>query len=191
MRRRRAWKALETRRPLVRTGNVRLALNPNERPGPAHPDASLRLSFRRMLEYDRICDWYAKARSPHIGVPDVTALTQRLAPGSKILDLGCGNGVPISRALIQSGFAVFGVDSSKEMITRFTEHCPNAPAECATIQGSEFFHTVLDAAVAWGVLFHLAPADQELAISRVARVLKQDGMFLFTAGAEEGTERVR
>ncbi len=34
-----------------------------------------------------------------------------------------------------------------------------------------FFETTFAAVIAWGVLFHLTPRDQELAIAKVARCL--------------------
>lgn len=94
-----------------------------------------------MHEYDEISDWYAANRSSDAGVADVAAFARTLAPGSKILDLGCGNGIPISQYLIRSGFDLFGIDSSQEMIVRFRDNCPSAYAECAAIQGSNFFNT--------------------------------------------------
>lgn len=144
-----------------------------------------------MHEYDEISDWYAATRSPDAGVPDVAALAGTLAPGSKILDLGCGNGIPISQFLIRSGFDLFGIDSSQEMIARFRDNCPSAHAECAAIEGSDFFNTTFDAVVAWGVFLHLTPADQEQAVSKVSRVLSSGGKFLFTAGDQEGTAESR
>ncbi len=140
-----------------------------------------------MHEYDEISDWYFATRSPEAGVPDVAAFARTLAPGSKILDLGCGTGIPIAQFLIRSGFDVFGIDSSPEMIARFHESCPGAHAQCVPIQSSDFFNTIFDAVVAWGVILHLTPADQELVISKVSRVLRSSGTFLFTGGDQEGT----
>jgi hypothetical protein len=40
---------------------------------------------------------------------------------------------------------------------------------------------VFDAAVSWGMLFHLEPRDQAAAFAAVSRVLKPGAPFLFTA----------
>jgi hypothetical protein len=45
---------------------------------------------------------------------------------------------------------------------------------------------VFDAAVAWGVMFHLNPEDAIRAIANVSRILKRDALFLFTSGDEDG-----
>lgn len=135
-----------------------------------------------MHQYDIIFDWHVKNRRPHIGVPEVAAFTQSLPPKSKILDLGCGDGVPIAKFLIESGFDVFGIDSSERMIEAFCANFPSAPAERATIQKSEFFNQLFDAVVAWGVLFYLTEIDQDTVIGNVSRHLNAGGRFLFTSG---------
>ncbi len=48
-----------------------------------------------------------------------------------ILDIGCGSGVPIARALVRVGFEVTGVDGSEEMLSMFRRNVPEASAICA------------------------------------------------------------
>lgn len=144
-----------------------------------------------MREYDQIADWFAGSRSREAGVPDILALADRLGPGGSVLDLGCGTGVPLARALIERGFRVYGIDSSPEMVARLRLACPEAFAECEPIQRSTFFGRTFDAAIAWGVMFHLAAEDQALAIRKVAGALDAAGLFLFTAGEREGTSKGR
>lgn len=140
-----------------------------------------------MKEYDKIAAWFAANRSRHIGVPEVRAVTRGLPKGAKVLDLGCGTGIPLSEALCRSGFAVFGIDSSQEMVKRFRSNCPQADVACETIQNSDFFNLSFAAVVAWGVLFHLPAAAQKRAIAKISQHLNPGGFFLFTAGKEKGT----
>lgn len=46
-----------------------------------------------MREYDLIAGWYASERTNLIGVPDVAAFASALPRGSRVLDIGCGNGI--------------------------------------------------------------------------------------------------
>lgn len=139
-----------------------------------------------MIEYDQIAHWYAKARNPEVGVPEVTRLAKLLPARAEVLDLGCGNGLPIARTLADAGFLVHGIDSSREMVRRFRQNLPQAPVLCEAAQRSELFGKHFDAVVCWGVLFHLTPDDQVRVIEKVAGRLKENGYFLFTAGEEEG-----
>ena len=143
-------------------------------------------SSRAMQEYDEIADSYIATRRPQVGVSEIAEFAASLAAGSRVLDLGCGDGIPVSQMLVRRGFAICGIDSSANMIEKFRSHFPGAPAQCARIQDSDFFQTSFHAVIAWGVLFHLTPADQEAVIAKVAKSLEAGGRFLFTSGAEEG-----
>ena len=43
---------------------------------------------------------------------------------SRILDVGCGNGVPVTEALVNAGYRVVGLDSSAGMLARFQANLP-------------------------------------------------------------------
>jgi SAM-dependent methyltransferase len=138
-------------------------------------------------EYDAIFDWYVTERSSVIGLPQIEDLTRSLPTGARVLDLGCGTGIPIAQFLIGAGFEVFGIDSSPKMIASFRQQFPRAQAACERIEESEFFGCTFDAVVSWGVMFHLDRAAQEKVIARTAASLNENGRFLFTSGEEEGT----
>ena len=141
-----------------------------------------------MHEYDLIADWYASERVDQTGVAEVQGLASSIPPGSRILDAGCGSGIPITRALLDSGHHVVGLDSSSRMLERFRANFPQTPAIEGTIQSCPFADSYFDAAVAWGVMFHLKPDDQIRTIRSIARVLKTHAPFLFTSGDVDGFE---
>jgi len=137
-------------------------------------------------EYDLIADWYAKERRGPAGVPELESLIAQLPSEPSVLDVGCGNGSPLTTTLLAAGCKVMGVDSSSRMLERFQTNCPGTPFICAPIQSADLLGHVFDAAIAWGVLFHLTQEQQRLAIANIASVLKPGGLFLFTAGDEHG-----
>jgi len=139
-----------------------------------------------MREYDEIADWYATARNPDVGVPEVGGLAVIRPPGASVLDLGCGDGVPLSRLLLRRGVDLAALDSSAEMVRRYRANLPGVPVQCVRIEDARFPPASFDAVVAWGVLFHLAEADQAAAIRSVATWLRGGGQFLFTSGAIAG-----
>jgi len=131
--------------------------------------------------HEEAAEEFMHRRNSLIGAAVVRAWSGTLAHGAKVLDLGCGHGIPISQALINDGFAVYGVDASAKMIAAFRERFPHAHAECSSVEDSEFFNTTFDGVVAWGLMFLLSPGIQRLVIRKVARALKRGGKFIFTS----------
>jgi SAM-dependent methyltransferase len=137
-------------------------------------------------EYDLIAEWYASDRVDQTGVPEATALASSIPRGSLVLDVGCGNGIPITRALLSEGHRVIGLDSSGAMLAHFKQNCPEAFAVRGIVESCPFADGLFDAAVAWGVMFHLNPEDAIRAIANVSRTLKHGAPFLFTSGDVDG-----
>ncbi|MDY7093598.1 MAG: class I SAM-dependent methyltransferase [Acidobacteriota bacterium] len=142
-----------------------------------------------MREYDQIAEWYATARDPEVGIPELADFARGLPPHARVLDLGCGNGIPISRFLLQEGFDVVALDSSLEMIERYRAAFPSVPARCGRIQDAHFAAESFDAVVAWGVLFHLSEDDQRAVVRQVSDWLKPGGQFFFTSGDVQGSKQ--
>jgi SAM-dependent methyltransferase len=138
-------------------------------------------------EYDLIADWYAAHRAGSMGVPEVTALAASLPAGASVLDVGCGTGLPLTRVLLDHGCRVVGVDSSRELLARFQANFPHVPVLHAPIQSCELQERAFDAAIAWGVLFHLCHEEQAQAMGHIARALKPGAAFLFTSGDVHGS----
>jgi cyclopropane fatty-acyl-phospholipid synthase-like methyltransferase len=110
--------------------------------------------------------------------------SQTLPSGATVLDLGCGTGVPISQALIDRGFNVYGVDASPTMVAAFRARFSHAPVECAAVEESHFFGRTFDGVVAWGLFLLLDSEVQRRLIAKVATVLPIGGRFLFTAPSQ-------
>lgn len=131
--------------------------------------------------YESVADHFMAVRSD-IGTTLVRSWARdNLPPASSIADIGCGSGVPISQALIEDGFTVFGIDASLSLLAAFRRRFPNVRSACEAAQDSAFFHQTFDAAVAVGLIFLLPADDQRKVIGRVANVLNPGGRFLFTA----------
>ena len=78
--------------------------------------------------YDRIAETYAAfvERSCNDPRDRYTALLlDRLPFGARVLELGCGGGLPTT-ALLAERFAVTGVDLSRRQIERARQQVPNA-----------------------------------------------------------------
>ena len=137
--------------------------------------------------YEEIAPAYISGRgqnSSGIGASVVAEWSKTLPRASTVLDLGCGNGVPISQVLIERGFNVHAIDASPSMVAAFRSRFPNVPVECAAVEDSNFFGMTFDAVVAWGLFFLLDAPTQLNLIQRISASLKSGGHFLFTAPSQ-------
>ena len=101
--------------------------------------------------------------------------------GKRVLDVGCGSGAPISKALIEEGADVYGVDAAPRLVQRFKETFPQAEVACEPAQDSAFFHQRFDAAVSIGLIFLLSGDDQKTVLTRIVDHLTPGGPFIFSA----------
>jgi 2-polyprenyl-3-methyl-5-hydroxy-6-metoxy-1,4-benzoquinol methylase len=132
--------------------------------------------------YEAIASTFTAARCrSSIGVARVQAWSKALREGGAVLDLGCGNGVPISQTLIERGFEVYGVDASLSLAAAFGRRFPQAHIACEAVEHSSFFGRQFDGVIAWGLIFLLPIDAQLLLIPKVAEVLVPGGKFLFTS----------
>lgn len=134
--------------------------------------------------YEAIASEFEAQRHSHIGVVTVRTWTHLLPPRASVLDLGCGHGMPISMALIEDDFTVYGVDASPRLTTAFRDRFPQAHVACEAVEDSRFFDRTFDAVIAVGLMFLLSPEAQLRLIAKVADTLKPGGRFLFTSPAQ-------
>jgi SAM-dependent methyltransferase len=119
-----------------------------------------------------------------IGADEVRVWAESLPRHARVLDIGCGHGVPITEVLLAAGCRVHALDAAPSLVAAFRERFPDVPVVCEAADTSPFFHLTFDAIVAWGLVFLLEPAAQRRLLANVSRALTADGTFLFTAPAE-------
>ena len=122
-----------------------------------------------------------------IGVGLVERWAGSLPAGCEVLEIACGGGIPVTRALAGAGLRLWAVDSSPTLVAEFQGRFPEVPVDCADALASDYFGRRFGAVVAIGLLFLLSEAEQVRLIQRVAEVLLPGGRFLFTAPVEIGS----
>ena len=135
--------------------------------------------------YDRIAGKFVRARVGFREQGYVDRLIALATPGARILDLGCGTGIPIARHLIDHGFRLTGVDSSAEMLALARRHCP----EAELILG-DMTELALDGPfggmVAWDSVFHVPRARHDSLFAEMSRLLAPGAPLLLSVGGSEG-----
>lgn len=119
-----------------------------------------------------------------VGVNFVRKWAQTLPRQATVIDLGCGPGFPITEILVAEGLTVFGVDAAPSFVQAFRRNLPDIPVVCEAVQDSHFFDRTFDGVLAWGLMFLLAPEDQQQLIQRIADILAPGGRLLFTSPSE-------
>jgi SAM-dependent methyltransferase len=136
--------------------------------------------------YEAVAREYMVRRS-RVGADEVGAWARSLPRHARVLDIGCGYGVPITEVLRAAGCRVHALDAAPSLVAAFRERFPDVPVACEPAETSAFFHRSYDGIVAWGLVFLLAPAAQRLVLANASRALSPGGTFLFTAPAESCT----
>jgi SAM-dependent methyltransferase len=143
--------------------------------------------------YDEVAEQYAALEQPGEEWPRLRLLRDvlaRLRPGSDVLDLGCGNGVPALREVARRHKAV-GVDISKTQIDLARASVPAAELVQSDVMALDFPPTCFDAVVALYLLDHLPRREHPALFSRVRTWLRPSGLFLFSVEPEDEPGTVR
>ncbi len=126
-------------------------------------------------------DFIAYRSKSTIGAETVRSWARTLGPKAVILDLGCGNGIPITETLVREGHTLYGIDSSPTLISSDREHFPGNTVACEPVERSGYFDRIFDGVVAWGLMFLLPDSIQSELIHRVSGILGPGAQFLFTS----------
>ncbi|MEU7838067.1 MULTISPECIES: class I SAM-dependent methyltransferase [unclassified Nonomuraea] len=119
--------------------------------------------------------------------PWLEELHSRLPPRARVLDLGCGCGVPVARSLAAAGHDVTGVDLSDVQIERARRLVPAATFVRGDATALDLPDASFDAVVCLYALIHMPLERQPALIGRVAAWLRPSGRFLVTTGWESWT----
>lgn len=104
-------------------------------------------------------------------------LIERLAPGSRVLDVGSGTGRPTAAALAGAGHRVLGVDVSPVMVRIASLQVPEAEFRCEDIRRMTLEDGSLDAVCVYFALLQMSRAEQSELVRRLARALRPGGLL--------------
>jgi ubiquinone/menaquinone biosynthesis C-methylase UbiE len=152
---------------------------------PMKPGSDQSFDHRSIVKrgYDQCAGRYASVRVHEIE-EDLTLLIEQLDDGAKVLDIGCGAGVPIAKALAQH-FEVTGVDISREMILLSRKKVPEGTFIHADVMEVEFPESKFDAVVSFYTIFHVPKEKHRALFKRIQRWLKVGGYLLVTVANED------
>jgi 2-polyprenyl-3-methyl-5-hydroxy-6-metoxy-1,4-benzoquinol methylase len=136
--------------------------------------------------YDVVAESYL-ARHGQSVVRDrwLREMIARLPDAARVLDLGCGAGVPVAHRLAEHGFDVVGVDGSIEQIKLARRNVPDAEFIHADMAAVAFPLRSFDAVAAFYTITHVPREEHATLLRGIADWLKPDGLFIASLGSDD------
>jgi ubiquinone/menaquinone biosynthesis C-methylase UbiE len=108
---------------------------------------------------------------------------KRLPANARVLDAGCGAGVPISHMLGEH-FEVTGVDFSEAQIELAKQNVPGAKFLCEDMTKLSFPDHTFDGITSYYAIIHIPREEHQGLLANFYRMLKPGGLALLCLGAE-------
>ena len=131
-------------------------------------------------DYNLIADQFASTRSFNWGDFTTALLSLPLKKGSKILDLGCGNG-RVYELLKDKGIEYYGLDISEELIKKAKRSIAKGHFIVGDLLHTPYKDGEFDIVLCVATLHHIPSKEaREKAIKEIYRVTKPGGHILLT-----------
>ena len=135
--------------------------------------------------YNTIPDAYLAMRGTDSeDVQLLDELIRRLPRDARVLDAGCGAGVPVAQLLCQH-FQVVGVDFAEAQIQLARQLVPEAEFVCQDITDLSFASATFDAICSYYAIIHIPREAHEAIFQQFFRLLKPSGLALLCLGADD------
>ncbi|HTJ56143.1 MAG TPA: methyltransferase domain-containing protein [Devosiaceae bacterium] len=108
-----------------------------------------------------------------------------LPEDATVLDIGCGSGKPLARALTERGCKITGIDASPEMIAMCRADFPYADWHVADMRELALPRS-FDGILAWDSFFHLSFDDQRKMFPIFRVHAAERAAVMFTSGPSHG-----
>ena len=109
---------------------------------------------------------------------------QQLQPYAKVLDAGCGAGVPVTRILSEN-FDITGVDFSEKQIEMAKKNVPDATFICQDMTQLDFPAQSFDGICSYYAIIHIPRNEHRALLENFYRMLKPGGITLLCLGADD------
>ena len=135
--------------------------------------------------YDKMGEAYHNFRNNEKFNRELGKFAELLPSSGKVLDAGCGVGLPVSLFLVKNGFNVTGVDISQRMIDLAKENVPEGSFYRKNILTLDFPDNSFDGIICVYTLWHIPRKNHSSIIGNFHRMLKEDGILVLNTGIHE------
>jgi cyclopropane fatty-acyl-phospholipid synthase-like methyltransferase len=140
--------------------------------------------------YDAAAERYCASRSQDENQQHLELFVKQMPPPARVLDVGCGCGVPIDRSLVERGYEVIGIDLSPKQIALAKRFVPGARFEVRDMLDLALREYEVDGVVSFYAIFHTPREHHGRLLRTLTSFLRPGGVLLVTMGARaaEGIE---
>jgi SAM-dependent methyltransferase len=138
------------------------------------------------IGYDQIADEYlARYGSSTVRDRWLSELTSLLSERrhARVLDLGCGAGIPVAQHLVALGHCLLGVDGSARQIALARGNVPAAEFLYADMTTVDLPAASFDAVAALYSITHVPRSEHARLLKQIAEWLRPGGVFVGSLGA--------
>ena len=140
-------------------------------------------------QYDLMARSYNDNRHLFDNSAQLEELGGLVGKGDRILDAGCGSGIPVARYFTGLGCEVTGIDVSGKMIELARENVPDGDFAKADILDVDYPAGSFDLIVSFYCIFHVRKSRQNRVFERFFTWLKPAGYSYFTLAGEGYTNK--
>ncbi|MFB0502653.1 MAG: class I SAM-dependent methyltransferase [Candidatus Bathyarchaeia archaeon] len=135
--------------------------------------------------YDKIAEEYQADRGIFDHTRELDELLSLLPRNGRILDVGCGAGVPVIEFFVKAGFEVVGMDFSESMLRLARKNVPQAQLIMGSMTELGFRDNSFDGLTAFYSIVHV-PREKHLSLFQsFHKILKPEGVMLICMGPDE------
>jgi cyclopropane fatty-acyl-phospholipid synthase-like methyltransferase len=135
--------------------------------------------------FNRIVEEYDSTRNQTENNIYLDKVDSLLNPNSRILDIGCGAGLPIDRYFVDKGHTLTGIDISEKMIELAKSHVPEADYKVEDMSDLQMGEYHVDAVVSFYAIFHTPRETHQELLHKINSFLPQGGYLLITMASSE------
>jgi ubiquinone/menaquinone biosynthesis C-methylase UbiE len=140
-------------------------------------------------QYDEMAQSYNDNRHLFDNSSQLEELGKLVSKGDKVLDAGCGSGIPAAKYFVELGCEVVGVDISGKMIELAESNVPGGEFYKADLLDIEYPRDHFDMIISFYTLFHIRKNMQGKAFNEFYDLLKPGGYSYFTLAGEGYTKK--
>ncbi len=135
--------------------------------------------------YDKIAEEYQADRHALNNMKELGEFAGLLPKNAKVLDVGCGAGIPVAKFLVESGFDVTGIDFSENMLRLARKNVTKATFIRKDMTKLGFADNSFDGLTAFYSIIHVPREKHFLLFKSFHRILKSIGIMLVCMGPDE------